>query len=683
MDDKTFSLTVHATNKAGKRIALGHKIQAASKEIAAVKAIGHHAMSGHKDIRVTHQELKEEKAVTGHKFSVTTTDPNHTAVSKRDYKRHNVIRVAEPDRGKAAERAKAFYKKQGLKVHDVYHHSEIKEEIEDIEELNTSTLQSYLEKANNKHKLVKVDGKKKVELLSPEKSKTRTTGINRAYDKVLNKGDFREEAEMFEGMSDFEHQQVTPERRRGAKEALERAQAHKAEAAKHPAGSKEHKKAMADHDDEMETHHYFNGMLKKTGHLKEDELVESRFDHREAAQRGIIHPHAFAGMKVGSYHDHYSTKNGDKLQFKVHKHTAGGVVLQAPKDAEKEHGKYHTYKISHTYGVNEDVSTHAADKKAVTVTLPDGSKKAEWRPRSTKDIAESIMDYTYDYGDHVKIQSGDHKGKTARVHTISPTGTHVGVDSAKTGKHLGYFHISDVKKHTIKEEEESMIIIIDEGAEEGHATKDGAEEAMKKHDKKHPSAKHTVMQGRRSGRWHVVRHTGGGMHVVEEVEELEEKAPASSDHHYIASLVHDLPNHDGTTAMNALPKEHKEKIKAFRKSAHWKAVDKKHTDPHTGEQHAGGHVDDDIHKAFHKWHKETYGTKHKPVIQESCNSEAPKKTWKAWLEGKGFPNQEKFEPKAVVKEGDESEAEYQEYLKSLKDKSKKKASIIKTIVKGK
>lgn len=49
-------------------------------------------------------------------------------------------------------------------------------------------------------------------------------------------------------------------------------------------------------------------------------------------------------------------------------------------------------------------------------------------------------------GDSVKIVGEvTGKGKSGTVHQVSPSGTHVGV-ADKNGNHLGYYHVSDLKK---------------------------------------------------------------------------------------------------------------------------------------------------------------------------------------------------------------------------------------------
>lgn len=55
--------------------------------------------------------------------------------------------------------------------------------------------------------------------------------------------------------------------------------------------------------------------------------------------------------------------------------------------------------------------------------------------------------------------------------------------------------------------------------DEEHSTKEAAEKRMEELKKKHPDTQHSVVQGRRSGKWFVMRHTRGGSHVVEAKDE--------------------------------------------------------------------------------------------------------------------------------------------------------------------
>lgn len=76
------------------------------------------------------------------------------------------------------------------------------------------------------------------------------------------------------------------------------------------------------------------------------------------------------------------------------------------------------------------------------------------------------------------------------------------------------YKVHDVNHHSeIKEEVEGVLTT--ELFTEEHATREAAQKRLEAIEKKHPLAKHSVIQGRRTGKWHVVRHTSGGMHVVE------------------------------------------------------------------------------------------------------------------------------------------------------------------------
>lgn len=65
--------------------------------------------------------------VETHRIGVTVSDPKHEMASKRNEKILKHIRVKADSRDQAMEKAKAHYKKQGLKVHDAYHHSVVTE----------------------------------------------------------------------------------------------------------------------------------------------------------------------------------------------------------------------------------------------------------------------------------------------------------------------------------------------------------------------------------------------------------------------------------------------------------------------------------------------------------------------------------------------------------------------------
>lgn len=70
-----------------------------------------------------------------HRVSVTLSDPNHPAVSKRDERFEKFIRVVSPSKEQALDRARKHYSKQGYKVHGVDHVGVVTEEIEQLDEI--------------------------------------------------------------------------------------------------------------------------------------------------------------------------------------------------------------------------------------------------------------------------------------------------------------------------------------------------------------------------------------------------------------------------------------------------------------------------------------------------------------------------------------------------------------------
>lgn len=75
-----------------------------------------------------------------------------------------------------------------------------------------------------------------------------------------------------------------------------------------------------------------------------EQLDEARFDHREAATHGVIHPDAAKFAKEGHVdHDFYSSHNGDKISGKVTKNDGKTVHFQ------ERSGKTHRFKVARSY----------------------------------------------------------------------------------------------------------------------------------------------------------------------------------------------------------------------------------------------------------------------------------------------------------------------------------------------
>ncbi|AMQ65920.1 exodeoxyribonuclease VII large subunit [Stenotrophomonas phage vB_SmaS-DLP_6] len=201
-------------------------------------------------------------------------------------------------------------------------------------------------------------------------------------------------------------------------------------------------------------------------------------------------------------------------------------------------------------------------------------------------IEEGWKEYSGDesgYRDLIKKHHPD--AKAGRGHAEGITQHTVGSQDSVVGHYDSQHKTGKVKVYEEVNEE-----LFNE--ENGHATRKAAEGRLEALEKKHPLAKHSVIQGRRTGRWHVVRHTSGGQHIVEA---LSEDCGLDS----------------------------KSDWKGYKSKA-----DKKKSDG----------IDDDG------------GDK---------------------------------KPKDNIKEGDESEADYQAYLKSLKGNKDKKLSTIKSVRGGK
>lgn len=95
---------------------------------SAKAALASHPLKKH--LVIEEVELTEAK----HRVSVTVSDPNHTAVSKRKEQTLKTVRVSAENGSDAVTKAKAFYKKQGYKVHDAAHAGMVHEEVEETDE---------------------------------------------------------------------------------------------------------------------------------------------------------------------------------------------------------------------------------------------------------------------------------------------------------------------------------------------------------------------------------------------------------------------------------------------------------------------------------------------------------------------------------------------------------------------
>ena len=130
-------------------------------------------------------EEAEQVTEAKHVVTVTVSDPNHTAVSKRKEQFQRRASVTASDRESAINTALNHYKRQGYKVHD-HQYVGLKEEVElvaeeQLDELKASTLQSYAQKAD---KDMSKRGKDSKGRTQADRIKQRITGKGNALDRL-------------------------------------------------------------------------------------------------------------------------------------------------------------------------------------------------------------------------------------------------------------------------------------------------------------------------------------------------------------------------------------------------------------------------------------------------------------------------------------------------------------------
>lgn len=75
--------------------------------------------------------MQEETTIQKHRVGVVVSEPDHPAVSMRKATKQKFVKLNAGSKEEAVNKAKAFYKKQGYKVHSAEHHSTIEEELKD------------------------------------------------------------------------------------------------------------------------------------------------------------------------------------------------------------------------------------------------------------------------------------------------------------------------------------------------------------------------------------------------------------------------------------------------------------------------------------------------------------------------------------------------------------------------
>lgn len=133
-----------------------------------------------------------------HRVAVTVSEPDHPAVTQRKEQVQKFVRVTADSKDDAVEKAKKHYRKSGYKVHDAEYHSEIKEEVEHIEEISQELAVRY---ANAKYAKDKTPAS---EIALNRILQNRRKNL-KGYPEYEPKDMTKEEIELEEGKMDKDH----------------------------------------------------------------------------------------------------------------------------------------------------------------------------------------------------------------------------------------------------------------------------------------------------------------------------------------------------------------------------------------------------------------------------------------------------------------------------------------------
>ena len=151
-------------------------------DLTSQKADKHHEASTNGG-KLKTEEVTEEPAMK-HRVAVTVSDPNHTAVSKRKEQVQKFAKVTAGNEEEAIKKASAHFKKAGFKIHGAEHHSMVKEDIDQIDEISQKLAGDYYGAATKKH-IDKVGVKSNMyDRIEKDMGKQRKTGVDRALDRV-------------------------------------------------------------------------------------------------------------------------------------------------------------------------------------------------------------------------------------------------------------------------------------------------------------------------------------------------------------------------------------------------------------------------------------------------------------------------------------------------------------------
>jgi hypothetical protein len=130
--------------------------------------------------------------------AVTVSDPNNTAVSKRKEQVQKFAKVTAGSEADAIKKASAHFKKAGFKIHGAEHHSMVKEDADQIDEISQKLAGNYYGAATKKH-IDKVGVKPNMyDRIEKDMGKQRKAGVDRALDRVTGARKTNEEVDISE-----------------------------------------------------------------------------------------------------------------------------------------------------------------------------------------------------------------------------------------------------------------------------------------------------------------------------------------------------------------------------------------------------------------------------------------------------------------------------------------------------
>lgn len=227
------------------------------------------------------------------------------------------------------------------------------------------------------------------------------------------------------------------------------------------------------------------------------------------------HDHSPPKHKIGDkvhYHGGFGGGQRHRGEITGHGHKNGERVYDVKLDNGQHHWGYeHQFKKLHEEELSEELrerlaANAAANKDRTPIAGVDKTKKTDEK-RGLHRVAVTVSD-----PNHPAVSQ--RKETVQKFVKVRAGGRFEAEGNARRHYQKQGYKVHDVNHHSeIKEEVEG--VLTSELFTEEHATREAAQKRLEAIEKKHPLAKHSVIQGRRTGKWHVVRHTSGGMHVVE------------------------------------------------------------------------------------------------------------------------------------------------------------------------